>query len=239
LKPAFYFSYVFSLLEEIIHVLLPVRCAGCGREISYASKQWLCYECVSSLPATDYHLVPLNPVFQLFMHHPEVKFATACYFFHHDGILQRIIHQIKYQHHQQLAGSMGRLMARMLKPWLASVDYIIPVPLHPRKEQQRGYNQAAILAYGMADDLQKPVIHHLLRRKKFTETQTRKGRQARQQNVQHAFQLTDDAHALTSKHLLLIDDVVTTGATLNACIDTLIQLPGVQISIATLAIAES
>lgn len=221
----------------MMNALLPVRCAGCGKEITYISRQWLCYDCLSSLPATDYHLVELNPMFQLFMHHQEVKFATACYFFHHQGILQRIIHQIKYHHHQQLGTYMGERMAWMLQRQLVTVDYILPVPLHPRKQRQRGFNQAALLADAMGSCLQIPVVHHLLKRKLFTESQTRKNRQARQENVQQAFQLHANTDIFTGKHLLLIDDVVTTGATLNACVDTLSAIPRVQISIATLAIA--
>lgn len=223
----------------MVAVLLPLRCAGCGRDISFASGQWLCYDCLAALPATDYHLMPMNPVFQLFMHHRQVQFATACYFFHHDGILQRIIHQIKYHHHQQLGLFMGCLMAQMLEHHLASVDYLIPVPLHQRKERQRGYNQASLLANAMADCLHIPVAHHLLRRKVFTPSQTYKGREARQQNVQHAFHLHADADMLKGKHVLLVDDVLTTGATLNACVETLAVLPDVQISIVTLAITQS
>ncbi|MCL6523524.1 MAG: ComF family protein [Thermoflavifilum sp.] len=229
---------MLSAWQAIIDSLLPVHCAGCGKELHISPRQWLCFHCLASLSPTDYHQVPLNPVFTLFMHQPAVVFATACYFFHHDGLMQRIIHQIKYAHHQQLAIWMGQRMGHMLAPQLSTVDLIIPVPLHPRKLRKRGYNQSALLARSMAHTLGIPVEENILIRKKFTETQTHKTRQARQENVAQAFQLTASAQGLSGQHLLLIDDVLTTGATLNACVNTLSLIPNIRISIATLAIAQ-
>jgi ComF family protein len=156
------------------------------------------------------------------------------------GKTQHLLHQLKYQGKQQVGVLLGEWYGRELKksPWFQSVEAIVPVPLHPRKERQRGFNQSDTFARGLARTMGVPWYKNGLRRKAYTETQTQKGRMERFGNVEAVFEVGEPIN-LKDKHILLVDDVITTGATLEACTHTLLQLPGVKVSLAAIAIAGS
>lgn len=221
-----------------MHLFFANLCAGCSQPLNRGEKV-VCLRCLFELPETGFHLLETNPVEQLFTGRIAVNAATACYFFHKNVSLQHIIHQFKYHNRTEAAVFMGRLMGNMLNQSIqyAHIDGIIPVPLHSKKQMLRGYNQSTLLSEGIANVLQAPVIKNGLVRITATESQTKKSRLERWQNVKSAFLVTNPA-ALRSKHLLLVDDVITTGATIEACAEILLQIPGVKVSIAALAKAD-
>ncbi len=161
--------------------------------------------------------------------------ATAQYYFTKESGLQHLLHQMKYKGARELCVYMGRLMAQQLaqSPWINEIDALVPLPLFAQRERQRGYNQSALLCQGITEVLQKPLLKDVVVRSTATESQTRKNRVQRWQNMEGRFSLTD-ASKTEGKHLLLIDDVVTTGATLESCGRALLQSENTQLSIATL-----
>jgi ComF family protein len=187
------------------------------------------------LPWTNFHLHANNPVAYIFQGRIPIQFATSSFYFTHGSLIQRLMHEFKYRGHQELGLYLGRLMGETLKAseHLSIVDLLIPLPLFSSKERMRGFNQATILCRGISEVFQRPILETVVRRTMNTESQTRKNRVERWQNMEGKFELINDA-AIRGKHLLLIDDVMTTGATLESCGRILLQAEQVQLSIGTL-----
>jgi len=160
------------------------------------------------------------------------------YFFAKGGKVQHLLHLLKYKGKKEIGEYIGKIYGEDLKKSLfySDIDVIIPVPLHPRRKRKRGYNQSEIFAKGLSESLVKPYDTRTLIRTYASETQTKKSRFRRWENVKEIFDLKDHQH-LINKHILLVDDVVTTGATLEACASMLLKIPGVKVSIATIACA--
>lgn len=222
-------------LAALADLVYPTACAGCSRPLAGSEKE-LCLTCLQELPKTDFHLHRENPVLRSFTGRLPLERAGSWLYFQKRGRVQAIMHQFKYRAQQSLGLYMGRLAAI---DWLASgffdgVDALVPVPLHPRKEKLRGYNQAAVLAEGLSEVLGLPVWKDCIARVDHHESQTRKGRFARWLNVETVFRL-NPALDLRGKHLMMVDDVITTGATLEGCIHKMLEAPGARFSIFTLA----
>jgi ComF family protein len=190
------------------------------------------------LPVTDFHLHADNPVSQLFWGRVPVHHAASYFYFHKGSRVQHLIHQLKYKGREDIGVYIGRQYGRLLQdsPLFGDVSAIIPVPLHPKKLRKRGYNQSEAFARGLARSMVANVDVYSLIRKEVTDTQTRKSRFKRWENVSEVFDLPDPS-SLEGKHVLLVDDVVTTGATLESCIQTLLKPANVKVSIATIACA--
>jgi ComF family protein len=201
-------------------------------------EQCLCMYCSEDLPRTRFHDDPMNSVEQLFRGKVELVAASAFLVFNNGGMVQRMLHRLKYHHDMQLGLFMGRLMAEdvMSCTRFADVDCFLPVPLHPRKQHMRGYNQSQILVNGMCQRWNLPAVGKDLMRVVRTPTQTKRNRLDRWLNVKEAFHLPDPAK-LSGKHVLIVDDVVTTGATLEGCIKALSVVPDIRISLYTAACA--
>lgn len=184
------------------------------------------------------HLSRENEFTDRFWGRLPLETGAAMYYFHRKNPVQHALHRLKYQNQADIGVRIGRRFGQLLaqSPHFSTVEALVPVPLHPKKERQRGYNQSAMLAAGMAESMHLPVLAHVLVRQRATETQTRKKRMERFSNVQEIFALRKPGR-VEGKHLLLVDDVLTTGATLEACGQALLQAPGVRLSMATLAIA--
>jgi ComF family protein len=178
-----------------------------------------------------------NPLERLFWGRMDVKAVTSLLYFTKSGVTQQLLHKLKYKGMQQVGIKLGNILGEELKgsERYAGLDLIIPVPLHPKKEHSRGYNQSMLIARGLAEALKVPTNGQLLVRPQFTETQTRKGRFERWENVSEAFVCPQPA-LLQNKKVLLVDDVLTTGATLEAC-GQVLQAAGAQLWMATLACA--
>lgn len=223
--------------SDFVSLIYPRTCAGCGSD-ALNSEQILCWYCMDELPFTAFEKQRNNLVENIFSGRISVQMASSFLYFGKESLVQRLIHQVKYKNNKELGVLLGRMMGKAMVDagWADTIDIIIPLPLNKRKEIKRGFNQAALLATGIGEMMNKSVNTTALIRTKFTETQTRKGRQERWENVDDVFNLKDN-YIFQNKHVLLVDDVVTTGATLEAGGQALLKMPGLKLSIATLAFA--
>lgn len=230
----------FRLLgDSLLHLAFPHICEGCGTDI-VAMDHYLCIQCLSKLPDTHFERHAHNPAEKIFWGRLPITAAAAKYYFTKESTLQQLLHQFKYKDHQRLGLYLGRQMGHMLanNPRFEDVDVLVPLPLFPEKERRRGYNQALILCKGISEVWQRSIINDAVVRVRATESQTKKNRVERWQNMEDRFQLKDPA-ALAHKHVLLVDDVVTTGATLEACGCAILEAGNTYLSIATLCISTS
>jgi len=225
------------LLDYLVELLFPRLCVVCGDKL-IEQEQWICLHCLHHIPRTNFHLEPDNPVSRLFYGRVNIENATSYFYFTKGSKYQTLLHELKYKGMKELGEEMGKHFAIDLlqSPEFRSVDVICPVPLHPSKERKRGYNQSWWIASGIAKQLNKELSANNLHRVTATETQTRKSRFDRYLNVDGIFALKD-TEAFSGKHILLIDDVVTTGATLEACASAILSTTNAKVSIATLATA--
>ena len=226
-----------NYLGDFISLVFPRICAGCGNSL-WKNEDVLCHFCEYHLPRTNFHHDIENPMTNLFLGRVNITTGAAFLYFNKGGKVQRLIHHLKYKERKDIGIYLGELYGQTLKyaPHFNSADIIIPVPLHKKKYMQRGYNQSEQFAIGLATSMNIPVNRHLLSRTKATETQTRKSRFSRYQNVKEIF-CVESPDTFTEKHLILVDDVITTGATLESCIHALNVIPGVKISVACIATA--
>lgn len=226
-----------SFLSSIIDLFYPSVCAACGHSL-FHWEQIVCTRCRSFLPKTGYSLVEENPLARMFYGRVRLKAVTSCFFFSKDGKVQHLIHELKYKGNSDAGVFLGQELGKAIKeaPLFQGLDYLIPVPLHPKREQQRGYNQSTMIAQGLSEVTGIPVGVDYLIRSVNTATQTHKSKEERWKNVKDIFTLRH-ADQLEGKNVLLIDDVLTTGATLEACALTLSKVPGITISCATAACA--
>jgi ComF family protein len=225
-----------NLLSSLLHLFYPHVCDGCGTGLT-PTEEVLCLSCHNKLPRTGYQHYPANPVAKLFRGRADIRHAMAAYYYRKTSLLQSLIYQFKYHNRKDIALQMGRQIGYMLlqSKWLHEIDCIIPVPLSKSRFRHRGYNQAAILANGIAAVINKPVISHVLTRKNYRSSQTNKSRIMRWENVEDAFSL-QHAHILKNQHVLLVDDVITTGATTEACCQALLP-EKIVVSVCSLAYA--
>jgi ComF family protein len=227
-----------EMAEGLSHLIYPRLCEGCSKPL-LAEEEVLCLNCnVYHLPRTAYHHIADNETAMRFAGRVDVEKATSLAYFTPDGLLQHLLHSLKYDGKKYIGTYLGKQLAYDLKQinWQLGVDAIVPVPLHPDKEALRGYNQSQLLAEGMAEVWGIPVLNTAIKRVKNTESQTQKSREERIENMQGAF-VAHQQLDIAGKHMLLIDDVLTTGATLEACANALKSAPNVKISIATVGIA--
>ena len=228
-------SHIQQQANDFLHLFYPHVCVGCGTDI-IEQKETICSQCFTGLPATDYFLYANNPAERLFAGRILVQNAGSAFYFTKQSLLQNIMHEIKYRNNTEAAIFIGKQTGLALQQSgrFTGIDVIVPMPLNNRRMQQRGYNQAAFIAKGIGEVINKPVEDHVAIRTVNTVTQTGKDRTSRWQTMQHAFAV-NDKKALTGKHILLVDDIVTTGATLEACGAEILSLGDVKLSIATVA----
>jgi len=225
-----------SLLDDFISLIFPRICACCGNSL-WKHEVIICTSCDFHMPRTNFHLEKDNPVSRIFWGMARIESATAYSYFNKGNKVQRLVHLLKYKDRKDIGIFIGEKQGLFLKnsPFFSTVEIILPVPLHKKKLMQRGYNQSEQFAIGIAGAMHVPVNSHILFRTKYTETQTRKSRFNRWRNVSEMFALRDHS-LLAGKHILLVDDVITTGATLESCISVLSSVPGIRISIAAIAV---
>lgn len=225
-----------SLLEDFISLIYPNICACCGNSL-WKHEEVICTCCDFHLPRTNFHLDPDNPASRTFWGRARIENATAYCYFNKGSKVQRMVHLLKYKGRKDVGIYLGERLGYQLKysSLFNTVEVILPVPLHKKKLMQRGYNQSEQFAIGLGKAMNVPVDPYLLSRIQYTQTQTRKSRFGRWQNVSEMFVL-NDPKKLEGKHILLVDDVITTGATIEACTKTLDDVPGIRISVAAIAI---
>jgi ComF family protein len=224
-----------SILSSTLHLFYPHLCTGCGSDL-LPQDNLLCLHCINDLPHTNFAQHHNNPVEKIFWGRIPVAAAHSQFYFEKESLVQHLIHQLKYKNNTAIGVYLGELMGKTLlnSNRFTAIDYLVPLPLYPDKERKRGYNQAAIICNGMSAVMDVPVLTGNVLRQRFTQTQTRKHRTERWENVAGSFTVKNPA-ALEGKNILLVDDVITTGATLEACGSVMLQIKGVNLYIATLA----
>ena len=226
-----------TIWNDLLNLFEPRLCQLCKKAL-LPEERALCLHCLCDLPRTYYHRRDDHPLLPLFTGISSFRHVTAFLFYKEGGPVQSLIHSFKYKGNKQLAERLGRIAAQELQAdsFFRDVDVCIPVPLHRRRQRTRGYNQAEWIARGLAEVYHFPVDTRTLVRAVDTDTQTHKSAYERRMNVAEAFRLSRPEQ-LVDKHVLLVDDVLTTGATLLSCIDCLTRIPRISISVFTLAFA--
>lgn len=225
------------MLKDFLNLFFPFSCLTCDHCLAQG-ELWICANCLQALPHTDYHQYPNNEVAQRLYGRLPIVHAMALYHFNKTNRTKQLIYALKYKGQPEVGAFVGRKYGAILKstPCGPTFDLIVPVPLHQDRLRQRGYNQSAHFAKGLAEVLTTPWNGQCLQRIKNTTTQTRRDKLDRITNVAKAF-LTTDVQAVKGKHVLLVDDVITTGATLEASGGALLEAGVKALSVATIAVA--
>lgn len=226
-----------NLISDLLSIIYPDLCLICGENLMKNETQ-ICTSCLTQIPRTNYHLLIDNPIEKRFWGKTPIFRATAFFHFQKGSPFQKLLHELKYHDNKQIGEIMGKYAAADLSdhPDFKSIDIIIPIPLHPKKLKKRGYNQSECICNGLAQILNKPVDTKTLQRTVENTTQTKKTVFERFTNTDGIFELCDN-HSLENKHVLLVDDVVTTGSTIEAAANALHKASSVKISIFCLAMA--
>jgi len=224
-------------VDQFVSLFYPKLCLSCGKNLSQ-KEDIICLPCQHYLRPTDLHQYRHNQFTDRFWGRFPLNAGAAMYYFTKKGRVQNLIHNLKYKGRPEVGICLGQRYGKALRKADAfrSVDLIIPVPLHDRKLKERGFNQSAAFAKGLSETWETPWSDQVLQRVEYTSTQTKKSRLERLQNVQEAFQLKDQ-NAARGKHILIVDDVMTTGATLEACAQRVLEVPGTSVSLVTIAFA--
>jgi competence protein ComFC len=224
-----------KILSALGQMIFPNLCVCCSGYLG-GQEEFICDLCNYTLPRFEEFGRKDNQVAQTFWGRTRLEFATSILQFSAKGDVQKVLHEIKYKGNTSLGVYMGEWMGRIIKEkqLFSEVDYIVPLPLHPKKELLRGYNQAELLVRGMCHELGQPMAKDVLIRTKHNSTQTKKHRYERFINTTEIFAV-QDSDKLEGKHILLVDDVITTGATIEAAANVLLDVEGVRVSVVSLA----
>lgn len=229
-----------SFWTRLLDVVSPRPCVVCGQRLS-PNEQALCSTCMLHLPLTGYeHQAKDNPMARLFWGQFPTERAAALFFYEPQADISRIIYEMKYHNHPETAEYMGQIAARHMATagFFEGIDALVPMPVTRRRQWQRGYNQSVRIARGVSSLTGIPIYDKVVRRKHFKQSQTHQHAHERMLNVADAFSLID-ARRIAGKHILIVDDIVTTGATIIACGCELAKAPGVSISVLSLGLTKS
>lgn len=219
-----------SFIDSFFQLFYPNYCLACNKPI-FNDKNILCSECYSQLGFTYFASYISNPLYEKFIGQANIEYAFALCYFYRGGILQHCLHALKYKNRKDVGIYFGKLIGNELININPHIDVIIPIPLHPKKEKIRGYNQSEMIAKGISQVLNVPINTNDVLRTKFTETQTKKSKWERFDNLNGVFAIKN-AQKFANKHLLIVDDVITTGATTVSLIELFKNIPNVKISVA-------
>ncbi len=227
---------ISSLADDFLSLWFPNLCAACAAKL-YHNEKVICSRCLHALPKTNFHRDKENPVASLFWGRVKIEHATAFYYFSKGSRFRKLIHKLKYEGQHEIGYELGLHFGASLKDsWFSKSTCIVPVPLHPSKERKRGYNQSEMIARGMSDSLGIPLIIKNLVRDLASSTQTRKSRYDRWQNVENIFSVRN-REKFSGEQILLVDDVITTGSTIEACANELLKADNTNVGVASLAVA--
>ena len=224
-----------NAFHAVTHLFYPALCAGC-RKKETEPDELMCISCYNTLPYTGFEAIRDNPVEKLFWGRTPISFASSSFFYVERTPVQRLIHEVKYKENKKLGVLLGEEMGRLLAPTFKEfkIDIMLPMPLHPKKQKKRGFNQASLLCKGISNTTDCHFDEGLLIRNTNTSTQTKKSRIERWENVQDVFTVSHP-ELLTGKHVVLVDDVITTGASTEACASILLHNKCASVSVCSLA----
>lgn len=225
-------------LSDIFNLIYPQVCAACGNKLQ-RQEDIICILCEHHLPQTDYHLKSDSPLDKLFWGRIRLSNVAAMYFYQKGERVQQLIYQFKYNGWKEVGVKVGQVYGRILAQTEAykTVDLIVPVPLHPNKKRKRGYNQSDFFARGLSESMQIPWSDNVVQRIAHTPSQTKKTRYERWKNVEDIFAVIQPG-LIEGKHILLVDDVITTGSTIEACATAMLNIKGTQVSAVSIAHAQ-
>ncbi len=223
--------------EDFLCLFFPHLCLACEYNAPPYGEH-ICTACRATLPEANFHLRKENPFTERFWGRVHLETGTAMYLFTKESRVQNLIHHLKYRRKTEVGTILGRRLGTMLRqsPLFADVDVIVPVPLHVRKLRIRGYNQSEVVGDGISETFGRPCLGSGMKRVVHSASQTKQSRESRLHNVDEVF-MVGKPKSLEGKHILLVDDVLTTGATLEVCANRLLEVPGTRVSMATIAIA--
>lgn len=227
------------MLKYLLNLFYPKVCSGCTK-LLLESDNHLCTVCRHEIPLTNHVTIRENEAYKKFYGRIPTQHVSSMFYYHKKGITQQLIHNLKYRNQQQIGTLLGEWYAEELRQQseLKTVDYIIPVPLHKKRLKQRGYNQVTTFCNALSKELDIKIDSTLLYRNHYANTQSKKNLISRSNIAEHTFEINygEEHH---HKHFLLVDDVLTTGATLETCGRAILKIPGAKLSIVTMAFSES
>lgn len=228
-------SFSLQILQDFVALFFPRQCLACGNSL-VSGEEAICTECMLEMPQTDYHKDRGNPLERRIGYRIPVRYAMALFKFSKSGRVQNLLHQLKYKNHPEIGTMLGKVYgAKMNEAGLnQAFELILPVPLHPSRKRKRGYNQSAKFAEGLSEKLEIPFSDEVLSRSMRTETQTRKTKLNRWENMSGVFKINIPSYVV-GKKILLVDDVITTGSTLEACAQAVLDYKCEELSIACIA----
>ena len=226
------------MFQSLVNLFFPKVCAGC-KSFLLQNENVICTSCRHEIPLTNHHKNTNNEALNKFYGKVPVENALAFLYFHKKGIVQEMIHKLKYKGHQEIGSAIGYWYAEELKNCteISDVDFLIPVPLHEKRLKERGYNQVTTFGESLSESLSIKYDDSILVRNVYSKTQTTKSILGRSTVVDSIFGVKSDEN-YNNKHFLLIDDVITTGSTLEACGRELLKIPGSKISIVCMAMTQ-
>lgn len=225
---------IYRNLNDFISLFFPEVCAACGSNL-VSNESVICTGCVLNLPYTDFHLHPDNRLAKQFWGRVPFVHCNTYLYFSKGSKVQNLMHQLKYNNRPEVGFKLGEMFGKKLNAIMENQkpDVIIPIPLHPGKEKKRGYNQSEHFALGLSAALSIPTKNSIYR-SVATETQTRKSRFVRYENMKDVF-LINNIQDIQNKHVLIVDDIITTGATIESCANKILEISGTRVSIAGIA----
>lgn len=225
------------MLADLLYLFFPTFCEACEKPM-VQNERIFCTSCRLHLPITNYHNHNAKILNKVFRGQIPIENATALFFFDKDSLVQNMIHNLKYRGHQYIGTEVGKWLGHELSriDTYTAIDLVIPVPLHKRRLRERGYNQVHLFAKELASHLDVPYCTDLVIRTKYTRKLSKSNAEERLAAIEDAFDVSS-AKNLTGKHILLVDDVITTGATVKAIIKAFANVPDIRFSIAAIAIA--
>ncbi len=230
-------NFLSQISHDIFNLVYPNICQACGDEL-VGNENMICITCWQTMPRTNFHLQQTNPVKEKLLERVPISNAISMYYFNKDTRIQNCLHAIKYGEKKEIGIELGKRYGNELtsSEWMNEIDVLIPIPLSKQKLKSRGYNQSEVIALGLNSELNIPLDIQSIIRRKNTQSQTTMTIAERLENVKDAFEIKNPSH-IEGKHVLLIDDVFTTGATLSSCANEIFKVPNTKVSILTLAYA--
>lgn len=232
-------NFFDKIQENLLKLIYPEVCHGCDK-LLVKGEAVICVSCLHELPYTFHHDTQTNEMDRKFYGLIPISFCLSMLYFHKTGIVQQLIHSLKYKNKQEIGSFLGKLYADDIKKYekINSITHIIPVPLHKKRLAERGYNQIDTFCETIGHELGIPVEKKILFRNRYSKSQTKKSKSERASIKDSLFAINGYEH-LTTPHFLLVDDVITSGATIEACAKELLKIPNAIVSILTIAYAQS